>query len=178
MKTLTQHYQYIFCGSSKSHILLFISHFILFLTPALLILEIIESVPVTSAIVLNTISFTAGKLAALVGTQNLYQNGNMLLHVDSGRYLIIDHTCSGLALTATFLAGLAAFRCHRRHYFILVIVFVQCLNLIRIVHLFFLINKSMEQFAYYHLYVWQIVNFVCSCMFFIALLWRLTHESK
>ena len=165
-------------GLTISPVCVFCGRFTLYLLPALLLLLAVEAVPSVSMPILNTITWVAGKIAGFLGSQDLYHSQNMLLHIDSGRYLIIDHSCSGIALTVTLVTGLAAFRCQRIHYYLAIMLFVQCLNVARIVHLFFLIDKDMEQFTFYHLYVWQVVNFSFACLLFSAFLWRLSHNDE
>lgn len=106
---------------------------------------------------------------------NIWVHGNMLLHPDNGRYLVINMSCTGFQMTATLVAGLAASGCRKWVYYGLTILFVQVLNQIRIVHLFTLVHGDWARFEFYHMGVWQGMIFIFACLFFLLLLW---HEGK
>ena len=151
----------------------FIIYFFLF---QIVVWEIYES-DLLRAALLNQIAKLAASLYAFFGKQPLLTD-NILSHLDNGRYLIINPSCSGVQMTATLIAGLLAFRCKKLYYYILTIIAVQVLNQLRIVHLFSLIHDDWDRFNFYHLYVWQIFNFIFACSFFSTLLrYKCKHDS-
>lgn len=90
-------------------------------------------------------------------------NGNTLRHVNSSKFLIVDNECTGLILLASVCSVLMAFNYSwwAKLKMILVAVFIlEGENIIRMTHLLHEIKKENNDFDIYHLYIWQIINFV------------------
>lgn len=99
-------------------------------------------------------------------------DGNMLIHLHNGRYLVVDNECTGLMLVATVWAAIVAFEYEwRSKLTMMVIAFfvLQFENIIRIVHLLFEIKETNNNFEFYHLYFWQSVNFGLALLVLFAL---------
>lgn len=92
----------------------------------------------------------------------VFVDGNMLIHPNNARYLIVDNECTGLLLVATVWAAIVAFE-HKwlsKLKMMMIAFFVlQFINVIRIVHLLFEIKEVNNNFEFYHLYFWQSINF-------------------
>ncbi len=89
---------------------------------------------------------------------------NQLIHPISGNFVIIDNACTGLSLFATIAALILSLNINSTKKFtkiILVIIALQLENLIRISHLYYLIehDSTRHNFNLYHLYYWQFINF-------------------
>jgi len=124
-----------------------------------------------SELLLNTLAQLSEKFCALF-THNILIDTNRLIHADTGRYIIIDQQCSGLSLIATLLAAFCSLPIKKRKILamsLIAIVAIQALNIFRISHLFFEIKHPINHFEIYHLYVWQLINFVFSMGVFYLL---------
>jgi exosortase/archaeosortase family protein len=94
-------------------------------------------------------------------------DGNTLRHIDTSRYLIVDNECTGLILLASVCAVLMAFNGPWLVKFkmaVLAIILLQGENIIRITHLLFEIKKENNDFDIYHLYIWQMINFITALL--------------
>ena len=154
----------------KSPVLRFTIRFVLFFLAAQALVWVMNASEKMISVTLKLITITAGILYQLWDS-HIWINGNMMLHPDNGRYLVIDQSCTGFQMTATLVAGLAASGCRKWTFYGLTILFIQVLNQIRIVHLFGLIHGDWTRFEFYHLGVWQGANFILACLFFYFLLW-------
>ncbi len=109
---------------------------------------------------------------SLLFTDNILINENKLIHPDTGRYITIDQQCSGLSLSGTLIAAFCSLSIKNSKKLlmsILAVLVIQTLNIIRISHLFFEIQYPVNHFEIYHLYVWQLVNFIFSIGIFYLL---------
>ena len=89
-------------------------------------------------------------------------NGNVIV-VNSERYLIIDNECTALMLSASVASAIFALNyslLSRICSIVLSLLLIQCENILRILHLIFEIQKPDNLFNFYHLYVWQGINFL------------------
>jgi exosortase/archaeosortase family protein len=89
-------------------------------------------------------------------------NGNVII-VNSERYLIIDNECTALMLSASVASAIFALNyslLSRVFSIISSLLLIQCENMLRIVHLIVEIQKPDNLFNFYHLYVWQGINFL------------------
>lgn len=94
-------------------------------------------------------------------------DGNQLLHLDSPRFLIVDNECTGLMLFASVNAVIMSFKqsfVTQLKMLILAAVLLYCENILRITHLLFEVRKDNNNFEFYHLYVWQIINFLSALL--------------
>lgn len=89
--------------------------------------------------------------------------GNLLIHANTDRFLIVDNQCTGLMLTASVSAAIFAFRYPvnlKMAYVLLGIIVIQLQNVLRILHLVFESQTVDNSFDFYHLYFWQLMNFL------------------
>jgi exosortase/archaeosortase family protein len=125
-------------------------------------------------------SYFQNSLADIVGTfYRFFSNAiiidnNLLIHEDTGRYVVVDTQCTGLSLIATFLAGVFALPYSIKNKSIMAlsaVMLIQLENILRITHLFYEMKEPINNFEIYHLYIWQLVNF----LFALALFYFLNH---
>jgi len=124
-----------------------------------------------SDLLLNALAQLAEKFSSLF-TDNILLDTNKLIHADTGRYIVIDSQCSGLSLIATLLAAFCSLTnkiSEKLVMSLIAIVAIQTLNILRISHLFFEIKHPTNHFDIYHLYVWQLINFVFAMGLFYQL---------
>lgn len=101
-------------------------------------------------------------LYQLLGFQVL-QQGNLLIDPVSGRYVIVDHQCTGFALIGTLSALWVSLPFSFKQKVCgvcLFVVLIQFENAIRIMHLYQLMSENNTWFNFYHFYLWQGVNFI------------------
>ncbi len=110
----------------------------------------------------HLLAWSAGQLYGLIlGPWTL--SGNILIHVDVGRFVIVGEPCTGLSLTIGMMAAIAALPAPvvmRLLAMIAAVVCMQLFNCVRIAHLFYLVLGDREVFEFYHLYLWQAANMV------------------
>jgi exosortase/archaeosortase family protein len=90
-------------------------------------------------------------------------NGNIITIVNSERYLIIDNECTALMLSASVASAIFALNyslLSRIFSIIISLLIIQCENMLRILHLIVEIQKPDNLFNFYHLYIWQGINFL------------------
>lgn len=90
-------------------------------------------------------------------------NGNVITIVNSERHLIIDNECTALMLSASVASAIFALNyslLSRVFSIIISLLLIQCENMLRILHLIVEIQKPDNLFNFYHLYVWQGINFL------------------
>lgn len=98
-------------------------------------------------------------------------DGNKLLHQDLLRFLIVDNECTGLMLLASVSAVIMAFSQSfdtKIKMLIIAILVLQGENTLRITHLLFEISKESNNFDFYHLYFWQIINFITAILVIVG----------
>jgi exosortase/archaeosortase family protein len=89
-------------------------------------------------------------------------NGNVII-VNSERYLIIDNECTALMLSASVASAIFALNyslLSRIFSIVISLLLIQFENILRILHLIFEIQKPDNLFNFYHLYIWQGINFL------------------
>ena len=116
--------------------------------------------------------FIAWFVASLYGFffDDMLLAGNHLIHKASARYVIVDQQCTALVLVASLMAGIFSLPHKRRNKIAMILIAVaviQVENAFRIMHLYYEMGKKNNQFEFYHLYVWQLINFIMAvCLFF------------
>ncbi|WDD99375.1 hypothetical protein [Thalassomonas actiniarum] len=97
---------------------------------------------------------------------------NRLSHEGSGAYVVVDQQCTALALVATVWAGIFslphAWKKKIMMAFIAMVI-IQLENAFRIMHLYYEIGKMVNRFEFYHLYFWQLINFLTAISVFFFL---------
>jgi len=129
--------------------------------------------PALANVFQSTLADIVGNFYRLISNKIIVDN-NLLIHSETGRYVVVDSQCTGLSLIATLLAGIFSLS-HSIKYKLLMaisaIIFIQLENIIRITHLFHEIKDPINNFDIYHLYIWQLVNFI----FALAIFYLLNH---
>lgn len=112
---------------------------------------------------------------------NTLVNNNKLIHDDSNRYVVVDKECTALALVATLIASIFSLPYSISKKLLMAFcatILIQIENVIRIVHLYYEVKQPINQFAFYHLYVWQIINFFSAIGIFFLLDWFFKNKVK
>lgn len=145
-------------------------HFIVCFTFALVLFQLGAYVLSDASAVQHGLAVVAGKLYG-VFDQGILIEKNRLIHVSSGRFVVVDHQCTGFSLLATLFALLVSLPNQLKHKILslmCVLILLQLENLIRINHLYYLISVAPEYFNLFHLYLWQGVNFFYAIGVFLA----------
>lgn len=165
-------------GSQASPVINFFSHFINILIPLYIITSITQIWKVPVQIFLKMLAAICLFVSQLIGIQNVCRLDNFLLHSETGCYVHIDQSCSGLPMMFVILTGLWVYGSRKFHHYLIAVCVVQGLNVLRIVHLFYLVNIDFERFQLFHIYIWQGVNFIGAVSLFSFLLWNSNAKSK
>ncbi|WP_281560336.1 hypothetical protein [Thalassomonas sp. RHCl1] len=127
--------------------------------------------PVIAAAIEQAIATCAGEIYRLF-FGDIVIAANRLSHEGSGAYVVVDQQCTALALVATVWAGIFSLS-HRWQKKIMMaliaMVIIQLENAFRIMHLYYEIGKVVNQFEFYHLYFWQVINFLTAISVFFFL---------
>ena len=86
--------------------------------------------------------------------------GRILRDVNTGFAVSIEAGCNGVEATIVLVAGIMAFPASLRHKMIAILVgflFVQALNIVRIISLFYLGQWNYTVFEWFHLYLWPVL---------------------
>jgi exosortase/archaeosortase family protein len=103
---------------------------------------------------------------------SIVNESNLLIHQDSPNFLIVDNSCTGLMLLASVCSAIVAFDYAwqvKIKMVIIGILILQCENIIRIMHLLYIVKQDNDNFDFFHLYVWQIINFVTALIVIVSL---------
>jgi len=133
----------------------------------------IETTPYIANFIEHGLAQISGKLYNFYSQQWLV-SGNKIIHSDSLRFVYVDRSCTGLSLIATLTAAIFSLSFSWSKKISMVIIaalLIQIENLIRITHLFHLVKQVDSNFDFYHLYIWQLVNFIVALFIFYALIW-------
>mgnify|MGYP001178913483 CR=1 FL=1 len=86
--------------------------------------------------------------------------GRILRDATTGFAVSIEAGCNGVEATIVLVAGIVAFPASLRHKMISILVgflFVQALNIVRIISLFYLGQWNYTVFEWFHLYLWPVL---------------------
>ena len=86
--------------------------------------------------------------------------GRILRDANTGFAVSIEAGCNGVEATIVLVAGIMAFPASLRHKMIAILVgflFVQALNIVRIISLFYLGQWNYTVFEWFHLYLWPVL---------------------
>jgi len=86
--------------------------------------------------------------------------GRILRDATTGFAVSIEAGCNGVEATIVLVAGIVAFPASLRHKMVAILVgflFVQALNIVRIVSLFYLGQWNYTVFEWFHLYLWPVL---------------------
>ena len=117
----------------------------------------------------------------LLFSEHISIQGNHLIHPESQRYLVVDSQCTALSLIATLIAAIWAMphkAVTKLIMTILATVLIQIENIVRILHLFNEISQPDNHFDFYHLYVWQFINFAYALVILYYLHKLFDHEKE
>ena len=148
--------------NNSSPILSFFPRFIVALITLQFIVLAIHSSPEVSSVIQIVLTQMVAWVHEALGT-SFTMNGNVLTHQDSLHYVIVDNECTGLMLLASVCAAIIGFSrsvLNTLKMIIIAVIILQVENVIRISHLFFEIQLPENNFEFYHLYFWQLVNFL------------------
>ena len=94
-------------------------------------------------------------------------DGNILRHADSSHFLIVDNECTGLMLFASVSAVVMTFSYSlttKVKMLVIAALILQGENTLRITHLMYEVRKETNDFEFYHLYIWQMINFITALL--------------
>lgn len=124
-----------------------------------------------SAIIQSGITNTVGYFYSMIDS-TIVIDGNLLIHQDSNRFLIVDNSCTGLMLVASVCSAIIAFE-HtwqdKVKMMLIAILILQCGNIVRIAHLLYVVKNQNNAFDMFHLYIWQAINFATALIVIIGL---------
>ena len=86
--------------------------------------------------------------------------GRILRDATTGFAVSIEAGCNGVEATIVLVAGIVAFPASLRHKMVAILVgflFVQALNVVRIISLFYLGQWNYTVFEWFHLYLWPVL---------------------
>ena len=86
--------------------------------------------------------------------------GRILRDATTGFAVSIEAACNGVEAAIALIAGVAAFPASAKHKIIAILAgffFVQALNIVRIISLFYLVQWNYTAFEWFHLYLWPVV---------------------
>lgn len=104
----------------------------------------------------------AANVYNLIG-EGAYVEGNAIYATGAANFVYVDNECTGLQLLATLISLVCAFKDSPKHKLLwigIVTTLLFIINIIRISHLFYVAVYSWDLFEIFHLYVWQLSNFV------------------
>ena len=163
----------LFCPTNfDSNLFTFFRTFLLFSLIFQSIVWYLNSVPEVAMLIQVTLTQLAGLFSSIF-SNDLIIKGNMMIHQSSERFVVVDEQCTGLALTATLFAAVMALSMKKLNKVLaLIAIFIalQAFNILRISHLFYEVKTISNNFDFYHLYVWQLLNFIFSLTIFYVLL--------
>jgi exosortase/archaeosortase family protein len=97
---------------------------------------------------------------------------NKLIHSDSLRFIVVDRACTALSLTATLWAAFFALPvplAKKITLAIVTVILLQIENSFRIAHLFYEVKQIDNNFDFFHLYFWQLINVIFAIFIFMSL---------
>lgn len=156
---------------NKISTLTFLTKFLLIVIILQLAVYFLQSTPHFSNYIQGVITNVVGFSYNMIDSSVVIDN-NLLMHRDSPHFLIVDNSCTGLMLLASVFAAILAFENSWQVKIKMIVVsalILQCENIIRIMHLLYVIKYDNNAFDFYHLYVWQTINFVTALIVLFAL---------
>mgnify|MGYP006082998505 CR=1 FL=1 len=162
-----------------SLILSFFPRFLIALIGLQLTVFAIHSSKEISTIIQNNIIQAVFLIHKFLGTQMIVQ-GDRLIHQNTLHYVTVDNECTGLMLLASVCAaliGLAHSAINTLKMMIIAVLILQTENIIRIAHLFVEVKQPDNSFEFYHLYFWQVINFITGLAVFFILARKFNKKS-
>ncbi len=129
---------------------------------------ILHQTALTADFIQNLLSQVAGHIYGWFA-EDFVVVANKLIHLQQERYVVINQQCTALSLIASLLAAVFSLPITIMQKIggaLFVVVSIQIENIIRIIFLFNEIKKTDNLFDFYHLYLWQFINFVFALLIF------------
>ncbi len=152
----------------------FFLHFLLWSLILQVVVWQIQAIPVFANALQHAQALSAAFFYNLYSSQWLVEN-NVLMHSISRRFIVVDQACTGLTLLATLIAGTFSLLMPWRNKLLMALLLtflIQLENSLRIAHLFYLIKQPINNFEFFHLYFWQVLNFMSAIFIFQMVFWK------
>jgi len=156
---------------AQSRLIAYFPRFLAYLAVLQGLVFVIQQNETTASILQHNIALVVEKLVTFLNYP-ISVHANNLMDPTSFRYVIVDNECTGLILLASVCSALLALNKSIKNKLLSVVIAVfimQIENFIRIVHLYIEMITPNNNFDFYHLYVWQGINFVTA----LLVLWGL-----
>lgn len=95
--------------------------------------------------------------------EGAYVEGNAIYASGAANFVYVDNECTGLQLLATLISLVCTFRDDLKYKLLwigIITMLLFSINIIRISHLFYVAVYSWDLFELFHIYIWQLSNFV------------------
>ena len=127
---------------------------------ALFAIEMLK--PVQEAVIQPFTGLLAALSTAIIlpFDDNVIAQGRILRDATTGFAVSIEAGCNGVEAAIVLIAGIVAFPAAPRHKLIAILAgffFVQALNIVRIISLFYLGQWNYTVFEWFHLYLWPVL---------------------
>jgi len=129
-----------------------------------------HTTPAIFQLIQHTITNTVAYIYQVIA-EPVIVDKNTLRHTPAGQYLIVNNECTGLMLVATVFSAIIACQhswLAKLKMLTMAILLLQCENIFRITHLLYEIKKENNNFEFYHLYIWQALNFIAAIIVIIS----------
>ena len=140
--------------------------------------------PVQEAVIQPFTGLLAALSTALIlpFDDNVIAQGRILRDAASGFAVSIEAGCNGVEAAIVLIAGILAFPASLRHKLVAILAgffFVQALNIVRIISLFYLGQWNYTVFEWFHLYLWPVLIMLdVLIVFAFYLQWLGKHHAK
>jgi exosortase H (IPTLxxWG-CTERM-specific) len=127
---------------------------------ALFVVEMLKPVQVAVIQPFTELLATLSTALILPFDSNVIAEGRVLRDAVSGFAVSIEAGCNGVEAAIVLVAGVLAFPARWQHKLVAIVLgflFVQALNLVRIVSLFYLGQWHLPLFEWTHLYFWPVL---------------------
>ena len=140
--------------------------------------------PVQEAVIQPFTGLLAALSTALIlpFDDTVIAQGRILRDAATGFAVSIEAGCNGVEAAIVLIAGILAFPASLRHKVVAILAgffFVQALNVVRIISLFYLGQWNYTVFEWFHLYLWPVLIMLdVLIVFAIYLQWLGKHYAK
>ena len=140
--------------------------------------------PVQEAVIQPFTGLLAALSTALIlpFDDTVIAQGRILRDAATGFAVSIEAGCNGVEAAIVLIAGILAFPASLRHKLVAILAgffFVQALNIVRIISLFYLGQWNYTVFEWFHLYLWPVLIMLdVLIVFAIYLQWLGKHHAK
>lgn len=140
--------------------------------------------PVQEAVIQPFTGLLAALSTALIlpFDDTVIAQGRILRDAATGFAVSIEAGCNGVEAAIVLIAGILAFPASLRHKLVAILagfLFVQALNVVRIISLFYLGQWNYTVFEWFHLYLWPVLIMLdVLIVFAIYLQWLGKHRTQ